>query len=322
MKVIHRLDLLKNERSPVMLAAGFFDGVHMGHQKIVRRVVVECQKGVGTAWVMTFDTHPMKILHPDKAPSLLTSTPHKLNLLKSLGVEGCVIIPFTRSMARLHPELFIDMLFDSAPSLRSLFIGQSWRFGRNGRGTPDMLKQSAKAHGIKVRIIPDVSWKGKPVSSTRVRRNVITGNLEDAARMLGRPFSVLGTVTQGRKIGTSIGTPTANLDPHNEVYPPNGVYAVRGVMDTRTYPGVVNLGTKPTLKTKPNTERVLEVHLFDIRGDLYKKDIEVCFLKKLRNERRFSSIESLKDQIAKDIEQARHWLGRLNGKPKFCKCKI
>ncbi len=326
MKVIHLLDILRNEHYPVLLAAGFFDGMHRGHQQVIQQAVSESQKGARVVWVMTFDTHPMKILHPEAAPPILTSTPHKLHLMKQLGVKGCVIIPFTRALAQLKPESFIENLVQSVSTLHSLFIGENWTFGQNGKGTSDLVKSLARIHGFNVKIIPSVLLGGKPVSSTRIRRNIIAGNLEHAASMLGRPVSIWGTVTSGKQIGRSIGVPTANLDTHNETFPPNGVYAVHAVLDEKSYTGIVNLGTRPT--TRPHTPqakslspaekkgsgqettRILELHLFDIQRDLYGKDIEVFFFKKLRDERRFDSLAILKTQIAKDICHARTWLSR------------
>jgi len=328
MKVIHLLDLLRNEHYPVLLAAGFFDGMHRGHQRVIQQAMSESQKGADVVWVMTFDTHPMKILHPEASPLLLTSTPHKLHLIKQLGVKGCVIIPFTRALAQLEPESFIENLVQSVSTLHSLFIGENWTFGRDGKGTSDLVKSLARTHGFNVKIIPSVLLEKKPISSTRIRRNIIAGNLEHAASMLGRPVSIWGTVTSGKKIGRSIGVPTANLDTYNETFPPDGVYAVRAFLDAKSYTGIVNLGTRPT--TRPHTPparslssaeqgaekkgsgqepaRILELHLFDIQCDLYGKDIEVFFFKKLRNERRFDSLATLKTQIAKDICQARKWL--------------
>ncbi|MFC1461830.1 bifunctional riboflavin kinase/FMN adenylyltransferase [Verrucomicrobiota bacterium] len=338
MKVIRRLDLMRKERRPVLLAAGFFDGMHRGHQQVIRQAVAEGKKGTGRAWVMTFDTHPMKVTRPEMAPSLLTSTPHKLHLLNSLGVQGCVVLHFTRTLARLEPESFIEMLVRSVPALHSLFVGQNWTFGRNGHGTSDILRPLAKAHGFRVNIIPPVCWKRKAISSTRIRRDIMAGKLAAAAHMLGRPVSIWGTVVRGNKIGTSLGFPTANLDPHNEVFPPDGVYAVQAVIGATPCPGIVNLGTRPTLGTRRKTcptrsparnvqyqgttspgserkdrERVLELHLFNITQDLYRQDIEVFFLKKLRNERRFSSLQALKHRVEKDMVQAREWLQQHSG---------
>ncbi len=254
MKLGSKLACLRGQRRPVLLAAGFFDGVHRGHQAIIRKIVSAARRERGAAWVMTFDTHPRKVLFPMAAPRLLTSTPHKLRLLKALGVHGCIVIPFTRSLARLAPKAFITMLALAAPALHQIVIGRNWTFGRQGRGTPAMLKALAPCFGFKVTVIPPVRWHGTVVSSTRIRTAVLAGRLAEAAGMLGRPFSLLGTVIPGRGLGRKLGIPTANLNPHNEVAPPDGVYIVRARWDGVAYPGIVNLGVRPTLAQK-NVER-------------------------------------------------------------------
>ena len=311
MKLGSKLACLRGQRRPVLLAAGFFDGVHRGHQAIIRKIVSAARRERGAAWVMTFDTHPRKVLFPLAAPRLLTSTPHKLRLLKALGVHGCIVIPFTRSLAQREPQAFIAMLALAAPALRQIVIGRNWTFGRQGRGTPAMLKALAPCFGFKITVIPPVRWHGTVVSSTRIRTAVLAGRLAEAAGMLGRPFSLLGTVMHGHGLGRKLGIPTANLNPHNEVAPPDGVYIVRARWDGVDYPGIVNLGVRPTLALpKERPTRVLELHLFGLRRNLYGKAIEVTFLKKLRRERVFPSLEALQRQIRKDIERAQAWFGQ------------
>ncbi len=318
MKVIHGLDEMSGTREPVVLAAGFFDGVHRGHVKLIRQAQAKGKKIEASTWVMTFDTHPMKVLKPEKAPLLLTSTEHKLHLLRLLGIAGCVVIPFTTSLSHMKPEAFIEMLKHFIPSLRLMFVGRNWTFGHEGRGSSANLKSLARLHGFDARVIPSVCWRGNPVSSTRIRRDIAAGRLRDAETMLGRPVSIWGTVIRGKGLGRKLGAPTANLDPHDEVYPPNGVYTAHAVMGGKTYPGVLNLGTRPTLHEKPapgaaRPERVLELHLLDAGGNLYRRRIEVCFFKKLRNERTFASLEALKTQIREDFKLAQRELGKRHG---------
>ncbi|MDD5676841.1 MAG: riboflavin biosynthesis protein RibF [Kiritimatiellae bacterium] len=335
MKLGSKLACLRTQRRPVWLAAGFFDGVHRGHQAIIRKIVSAARRKRGAAWVMTFDTHPLKVLDPKTAPRLLTSTAHKLRLLEALGVQGCVVIHFTRALARQEPEAFVALLKRSAPVLRQIVIGRNWTFGRQGRGNPAMLRAMAPRFGFKVTVIPPVRWHGSMVSSTRIRAAVLAGRLEQAAGMLGRPFSLLGTVIPGRGLGRKLGFPTANLDPHNEVTPPDGVYIVRARWNGTDYPGIVNLGVRPTVeRLRPRkssdigrsaldvgrwtfaspsplrrTPSVLELHLFGPHRNLYGKAIEVTFLKKLRRERVFPSLEALQRQIRKDIERAKQFHG-------------
>lgn len=309
MKIAFSLNALRREHRPVCLAAGFFDGVHRGHQRVIKKTIVYARKTGGVAWVMTFNTHPLKVLHPAAAPLLLTSTLHKLQLLAGLGVDGCVVVPFTKRLARQTPAEFIAKLVRAVPALRAMLIGKNWSFGHNGRGHAALLRRLGGYYGFQVKAIAPVRHQGTPVSSTRIRRAIAAGRLTEAAHMLGRRFTVLGTVKPGRRLGRTIGIPTANLDPHNEVLPLNGVYAVRARSGRKIQAGIVNLGFRPTLPTRRKTS-LLELHLFDVCRNLYGKDIEVFFLKRLRAERAFKSIPQLVRQVRRDMEQARHWLAR------------
>ena len=302
--MINQLHMLTHEQAPVLLACGFFDGVHCGHQEVIRTAVTASKQNKGKAWVLTFDTHPMKVLKSDVAPEMLTSVKHKLNLIKSLGVAGCIVIPFTPLLAQMEPESFIKKLVFSIPTLHSLFIGKNWTFGRNRRGNLALLRTLGRKYKFHISMIPPVLWRGKLVSSTRIRLTIGTGKLHEAEKMLGRPVSMLGNVIRGRQIGRNIEIPTANLDCDNEVYPPNGVYAVEAIIAATKHPGIANIGTRPTIKERNKADRILELHLFNIRGNFYKRNIEVLFREKIRNERRFSSLQVLKRQIARDIIKA------------------
>ncbi len=309
-KLFHTLNDLRARRRPILLALGFFDGVHRGHQKVIRRTMTASRQGLGEPWVLTFDPHPRKVLTPTSAPALLTSTPHKLRLLQSLGAIGCVVIPFTPAYARQEPEAFIAALTRSIPALSHIFVGQNWTFGRHGHGHATLLNRLAGNYGFQVIIIPPVCWRGQPVSSTRIRGAVTAGRLADAARMLGRPFSVLGTVIPGRQIGQTLGIPTANLDSRNEIHPPDGVYIVMAVINGKQSPGVANLGTRPTFRQHGQDSPVLELHILDRRRNLYGETVEIFFLKRLRAERKFASRAALQTQIMRDITRTRQWFQR------------
>jgi riboflavin kinase/FMN adenylyltransferase len=331
MMTLHSLNDLHDTRLPVLLAAGFFDGVHRGHQQVIRRALATARRGSAQTWVMTFDPHPQKVLAPASAPSLLTSTPHKLRLLEALGVTGCVVVPFTPATARQEPEAFIAALKRAVPTLAHIYIGRNWNFGRNGRGNSELLQRIAADLGFHVSAIPQVCWRGKPVSSTRIRQAIASGRLADAARMLGRPFSVLGKVLHGRRIGRTLGFPTANLDSRNEILPPQGIYAVTAAISPgaplrrqadkpagRTsherLAGIANLGTRPTFAHPGPKRTLLELHLFATRRNLYGKTIEVYFHKRLRTERKFATPDALRAQIKRDIAQA-HKLAALRPRP-------
>jgi len=299
---------LRRVRRPIVLAAGFFDGVHRGHQKVIRRALARAAALRGETWVLTFDTHPLKVLAPDRAPSLLTSTDHKVRLLAALGADGCLIIPFTRRLAREEPEAFVARLHACVPSLAEILVGGNWRFGHRGRGDARLLRALSRRAGFRARVVRAAVCDGEPVSSTRIRTEVRRGHLERAAAMTGRLFSILGTVVPGARWGRRLGYPTANLDPHGEILPPHGVYAVRARLPDGTLrDGVLNHGVRPTLRG-PRAGAALELHLFNFAGNLYRRELEVTFVKKLRNERHFASVQALQRQIGRDVEQARRCL--------------
>jgi riboflavin kinase / FMN adenylyltransferase len=306
MRILHRLALLKTERRPICLAAGFFDGVHAGHQQVLSRAVQCARHKGGSAWAMTFDRHPLKVLKPNAAPPLLTATPHKITLMGRLGLDGCLVVPFTRTLANMAPAAFLDLLSQSAPTLRHVFVGTNWHFGRQGRGDTALLTLWLRAHGIRVTAVPPLRWRRQPVSSTRLRAAIEEGDLAAATAMLGRPFSILGTVVAGRRIGRQLGYPTANLVPHNEVRPPVGVYAVRAIHAGRSYEGLLNYGFHPTVQRAP--EPLFELHLLDTARELYGQVIEVFFFRRLRGERRFGARRDLVVQIRRDIQEARRVL--------------
>lgn len=306
MKVIRQMSGLKRTRRPVCLAVGFFDGVHLGHQEVLRKTLARARAVGGEAWAMTFDPHPLKILTPDSAPLLLTDTRHKLELLRQFGLDGCILVPFNRRFAATPAEVFLKRLERGIPSLHTIFMGEDWRFGHKGRGDMAMLTAWAKPRGIKVHRVPSVLYRNRPVSSTRIRAAVTTGRLSEAAALLGRPFSILGTVVPGNRIGRKLGYPTANLDPHNEASPPMGVYAAQAIVNRRVYEGVVSFGHHPTVArvSKP----VLELHLLDTRINLYRHRVEVFLLHRLRTEKKFPDLATLTRQIARDVRAARRVL--------------
>ncbi|MBN1556974.1 MAG: riboflavin biosynthesis protein RibF [Lentisphaerae bacterium] len=306
MKVYTDWNQVPRPRAPVVLAAGFFDGVHRGHRRVLGRTCAAASRAGGRAWVLTFDTHPLKVLHPGAAPRLLTAWPHKRLLLRRSGVEACLALPFSRALARLEPEVFIQRLHAHLPSLARVVVGRDWRFGQGGRGTPATLAGAGRRLGFAVDRVPSVLYRGDAVSSTRIRDAVQGGRLDDAAAMLDRPFSVLGTVVRGRGRGRRLDCPTANLDIHNETLPPEGAYTVLAVAaerGRRIRDGVLNLGVRPTFGGRAGPP-VLELHLLDYRGTLYGRNLEVFFVSRLRGERTFPSAEALRAQLRRDVSDA------------------
>ena len=297
MKVFHTLAELAAEKRPIYLAIGVFDGVHLGHQ----RVITQARDAGGLSVALTFDPHPIRVLRPDHAPVLLTSTAHKLALIRQLGIDACVLINFDNTFAATTAEKFVEQI----AFCRHVCVGTRFHFGHNRAGNPALLEKLAPRYGFTVtEIKPVLTPDGEMISSTVVRQHILAGNLDRAALMLGRPFSILGTVEKGDGVGHQLGFPTANLNSHHEAFPPDGVYATRVIVSGQIFTGVINLGRRPTFAGRSH-QRVLEVHLLDFNRDIYGQELEVIFIQKLRAEQKFASVEELKKQIAADIAAAR-----------------
>lgn len=305
MQVAADMQALKRKRLPVALAAGFFDGLHRGHRRVLSATVARAAALGGRPWVLTFAQHPQRVLGSGDTPRLLTSNRHKLMLLEQLGIAGCILLPFTRRFAALDPASFVRDLRAAAPCLDVVLVGRNWRFGRAGAGDARLLRALGTELGFAVTVVSPVMRGGSPVSSTRVRAAVHAGDLAEARALLGRPFSILGTVKRGRGVGRRLGYPTANLDPHNEVLPPHGAYCVRAALGGQTFGGVLNCGVRPTFGRASGTRPTIELHLLDVDRDLYGQDIEVHFVEHIRKECRFADPDQLKRRIARDIETAR-----------------
>jgi riboflavin kinase/FMN adenylyltransferase len=308
--IINDLKPLQTRSRPIVLAAGFFDGVHLGHRRVLDQARADARRLGGEAWVMTFDTHPLKIIRPAAAPLLLTATAHKLALIRQAGMDGCILLPFTKELAAMPADAFSQWLFHSAPTLSEVIVGGNWRFGANAAGTPQRLAQLGAGVPIRVITMPPVLHGSAAISSTRIRQAVTCGDLAEAAAMLGRPFSVLGTVVHGRAIGRTMGYPSANIDPHNEALPPLGVYAVQACVGGRFHDGALNFGTRPTFDKDNAVPPLLELHLLDFSGSLYDQEIEAFFIERLRDEWYFATIEELKTQIADDVARTRQILAQ------------
>ncbi len=307
MRVLSHFKDIDSQAQDVVLAVGYFDGVHQGHQSVIQNAGQRATECRGRIWILTFDPHPLKILRPEMAPPLLTSTAHKLDLFRSMDVEGCVVLPFTRELAAQEPEDFIKNLKASVPNLREIVVGNNWTFGHRARGNPALLQKMASDLGFQANIVPPVLYKNAPISSTRIRQEITAGNLPEVRDMLGRPFSILGTVIPGKQFGRVLGFPTANIDPHNEVHPPPGIYAVFAILEGKRVGGAAFLGAAAE-KQKTPSGAIVEVHLFDVSPNLYGKDLEVQFIEKIRDERRFSTPAELSRQIGLDVDKARQIL--------------
>lgn len=306
MKILHSIAELAEVPGPLCVAIGVFDGVHLGHQALIQRALDEAARIGGSAVVLTFDPHPVRILRPETAPRLLTSTPHKLRLIEKLGCENLLLLNFDLEFAEQSAETFIERLAEHAKPLKAICVGHQWVFGKNRAGNIELLQSLGARLGFEsIEIEPVTAGQGL-ISSTRIRRAVEAGDLVGADRMLGRSYSILGTVRHGQELGRKLGFPTANLAAHNEQFPPNGVYAAQVLHKDQLHNAVANIGYRPTIGE--SAERLLEVHIFDFNESIYDQDLEVSFKKFLRLEKKFSGPEELRWQIGRDVEDAKNAL--------------
>ncbi|HSV63662.1 MAG TPA: bifunctional riboflavin kinase/FAD synthetase [Chthoniobacterales bacterium] len=304
MRVLRSISELSELPGPLFLAIGVFDGVHLGHQAVISTSAKHAKDAGGTPIVVTFDPHPVKVLRPNNAPHLLTATQHKMALIRDLGVAHLLVLHFDRAFAATNPEDFVRQLVDNSKPLREICVGHEWSFGKGRAGNLALLTQLGQTHGFNVVGVEAVKVNGEVVSSTAIRQAVEAGDLVKATQMLGREYTILGTVIRGEQLGRKLGFPTANLSAHSEQFPPNGVYVVEARLAGALYRGVANLGFRPTVAAgKP--ERLLELHLFDLEREIYGEEIEVRFVRYLRPEQKFADLEALKAQIAADVRQAR-----------------
>jgi len=308
MRVLGSIGDLSSVGGPVVIAAGVFDGMHLGHQAVLRSALDGARDVNGTAVALTFDPHPARILRPLQAPRLLTSTAHKLRLIGAMGFENILVVPFDDAFAGIEPEEFVRSLVGAARPLARICVGQGWLFGHGRRGDGVLLRKLGAANGFQTMEVLPVRVNDIVVSSTLIRASVEAGDLAAARRLLDRRYAILGTVRHGKGIGRTLGFPTANLAAHNEQFPPDGVYAVEVRFDGKTLPGVANIGSRPSIS--PSGERLLEVHLLDFSGDLYGRDLEAVFVQFLRAEKKFPDLEALRSAIAADVEGIRRLFGR------------
>jgi riboflavin kinase/FMN adenylyltransferase len=289
--------------APVVLAIGNFDGVHLGHAALVRCLANVADERQLAAMVLTFEPHPREFFVPDSAPARLTTLREKLELLSECGARQAMICPFNAAFAALSANEFIEQVLVRGCQVRHLIIGDDFRFGRGRTGDFALLQESGLRHGFTVEAMGSVLVDGERVSSSAVRRALSAGDMEHAARLLGRPYVIDGQVSHGQKLGRQIGFATANLRIKHNPLPMTGVFAVEvSGLGGKPLPGVANLGVRPTVG---GTRPLLEVHLFDFDRDIYGAHISVRFVHKLRDEQRFPNIDALKAQIEAEAVAAR-----------------
>ncbi len=296
-------------RHPIV-AVGNFDGVHRGHQKILERVCRRAGERGGTAIALTFDPHPPRVVRPDKAPPLLMTPAQKRAALARAGLHGAAIVRFTPEVAAWDPERFVRTVLVDWLHVAEVWVGSNFLFGRDRAGNFSLLRALGQQYGFRADKIDPVRYKEFVVSSTRIRRLVAEGRLDEAGALLGHPYVIAGVVVPGDGRGRRLQYPTANLATENELLPPNGVYATGFLADGRIRPAVTNVGRRPTFGTGNGV--TVETHVRDFDGDLYGRRASVAFLVRLRDERAFPDAESLRAQIATDIERARDLFRRIS----------
>lgn len=308
MRVVRHLRSGSRPFRSAVVAIGNFDGLHLGHQAIMTRTRELARARDGEAVAFTFWPHPIAVLAPERAPAMITSLASRLAVLRAAGLSGAVVQRFTRQFASLTPEEFVRDVLVGALGVSAVVVGYNITFGRDRRGTPDLLAALGRTYGFDVDVVPPVTIGEQTVSSSAVRRLLTAGDVRQAGHLLGRPHTLLGRVRVGDRRGKTIGFPTANVFPRGGLLPPDGVYAVRvGIGDAPAMlPGVANLGTNPTFGV---VGRRLETHLFDFDADIYGRRLRIAFAQRLRGEVKFPSVQDLVAQIRNDALAAREVLG-------------
>lgn len=304
MTLLHSLDELASVPGPLALAIGVFDGLHLGHQEVIRAAQEHAAQHHGTAVVMSFDPHPLRVLRPAQAPKMLCGMAYQRLLLQRLGITTALLCPFTAVTAATSAETFVEQLVAAGRPLGCISVGYTWSFGKERSGDIHLLMDMGQRHDFAVYGVPPIRIAGEVVSSTLIRESVQQGDLAKATLLLGRDYALFGRVGQGRQLARELGFPTANLRLEAELLPPFGVYVVQVQIGNSIHHGIANLGVRPTVDAV-KAEPSLEVHLFDWSGDLYGQDLEVHFLRFIRPERKFSSIDELRQQIEIDVQAAR-----------------
>ena len=304
MKVIRAANELGNGQHKTCMAIGVFDGVHLGHQQVIRQTVADARSHNAVALVVTFDKHPNAVVAPDKTPPQIFPRSQKLRVIESLGADALLEIPFDKNFSAKSGEIFIRELAHDLGKIHSVCVGADFVFGHMRSGYVELLKKLGAELSFHVHGLAAVALDGQVVSSTRIRKAIRAGNFDAASQMLGRPFAICGKIIEGDKIGRQFGFPTANLDATNLILPPNGVYAASVKLKGQFYRVALNIGTRPTVASVSPQLRV-EAHLLDFSGDLYGAELELELRVKLRDERKFSSPAELQEQIGRDVAAVR-----------------
>lgn len=311
MQVFDTFDIQERFLNPVV-TIGNYDGIHLGHRKIIERVKERAKEIGGTSMLITFHPHPLHVLKPEKELAAITPLDERKRLLEATGIDVLFVVPFTREFSQVAPEAFVTSVLVDRLAIRGIVIGYDFKFGRQGKGDVYFLREMGNRHGFFVEEVGEIRMDGEKIGSNRVRKLVTGGDVAAAAKILGRPHEIEGTVVRAKGRGRTIGYPTINLKTDHTLVPKNGVYVTEIEIDGQRFGAVTNVGTNPTFET--GQERSIESFILDFSGDLYDKRVKVIFLERIRDEVRFGGVEELIAQIGKDVETARGYLARSSEK--------
>jgi riboflavin kinase/FMN adenylyltransferase len=304
MEIIHAIDQLRPHPHPVV-ALGNFDGVHLGHRAILKAAIDRAHAVAGTAFALTFDPLPAKVLAAARAPRLILAPEDKLELLRASGIDGVIVVAFTPALSQLAPAEFVRDYLLGRIGARDVVVGHSVSFGHARAGNAAVMAELGQKMGFETIVVGPVTVDGAVVSSTRIRELIAAGEMSAVARLLGRNHFLSGTVVHGRERGRTIGFPTANLDSATECLPPDGVYATRVVLPDGAFASITNIGMRPTFA---EPARTIEAHIFDFDRDIYGAKVRLEIVERIRGERKFESGQALAAQIAEDLKRAKEIL--------------
>jgi riboflavin kinase / FMN adenylyltransferase len=302
MQIVRGLESFPPDAGPSAVALGAFDGIHLGHRAILGTAVAHARQGKLSALACTFDRHPMEVLQPDRAPLPITTLDERLELIAGTGIDTTVVLPFTPAVAGIEAKAFVHDVLVGTLKAREIVVGFNHRFGRGARGDAQLLETLAGPLRFRAHIVPALMVDGVAVSSSEIRSALQRGDLPAAARLLGRPYSIRGEVVRGAGRGRTLGFPTANIRTERPLGLPVGVYVCRVQVGARDHQAVVNVGFRPTFGVN---ELAVEAHVLDFAGNLYDATVTLTFVRRLREERKFPSVDALKEQIALDVAAAR-----------------
>jgi riboflavin kinase/FMN adenylyltransferase len=304
MKVFSDVPTLQAHLVKPVTTIGNFDGLHRGHRAIIDKVLARARSTGGSSLLITFDPHPLKVLAPERAPLMISTRRQKLALLEAAGLEFVLVLPFTVELAAVTAERFVRDTVAAGVGAREVYVGANFNFGRGRAGNADLLVRLCGDLGIRASKVPEVRYLGSPISSSRIRRALLAGEVELARELLGRPFAIAGTVIHGEGRGARLGFPTANIQPENDLVPQDGVYVTEALVERAVLPSVTNIGTRPTFE---EARYAIETHVLDSPGQIYDRPLEVRFLARLRQELKFESPQALVEQVRRDVERAREF---------------